>query len=215
MSPTDRHAGGHAAPRPEPLSPALRLAIEIGPLAVFFLANAWYGIFAATGAFMVAIALALGASWVMARHIATMPLVTGVFVLVFGALTLALNDELFIKVKPTLVNGLFAAILLGGLAFGRSLLKVVFDGTFRLTDEGWRRLTWRWAVFFVFLALLNEAVWRNFSTDFWVSFKLFGNVPITMLFAVAQVGLLQRHALPEPHSADEEEAEAERLRETL
>ena len=204
----------HTAPK-EPMSPAVRLAIEIGPLAVFFLANAWYGIFAATGAFMVAIAVSLAASWLIARHIATMPLVTGVFVLVFGALTLVLNDELFIKVKPTLVNGLFAAILFGGLWARRSLLKIVFDGTFRLTDEGWRLLTWRWAVFFVFLAVLNEAVWRNFSTDFWVSFKLFGNVPITMIFAVAQVGLLQRHALPEPHTPAEEEAEAERQRETL
>ena len=204
-----------AAVRKEPLSPGLRLLVEIGPLAVFFLTNAWYGIFAATGAFMVAITLSLAASWLLARHIATMPLITAAFVLVFGALTLALNDDLFIKVKPTLVNGLFAAILFGGLIFGKALLKMVFDGTFRLTDEGWRLLTWRWAFFFVFLALLNEAVWRNFSTDFWVSFKLFGNVPITMVFAIAQVGLLQRHALPDPHSPEEEAAEADRQRETL
>lgn len=199
----------------EPMSPLVRMAVEIGPLAVFFLANAWYGIFVATGAFMVAITAALGASWLIARHVATMPLVTGIFVLVFGALTLALNDELFIKVKPTLVNGLFAAILFGGLFWGRSLLKIVFDGAFRLTDEGWRLLTWRWAFFFVFLAVLNEVVWRSFSTDFWVNFKLFGNVPITMIFAVAQVGLLQRYALPEPHTPEEEAAEAERQRDTL
>ncbi len=204
-----------AADRKEPMSPLVRMAVEIGPLAVFFIANNRFDIFTATAAFMVAITISLAVSWVLARHIATMPLVTGVFVLVFGALTLYLNDDLFIKVKPTLVNGLFAAILLGGLFFGKSLLKVVFDGTFRLTPEGWRKLTWRWAIFFVFLAVLNEFIWRNFSTDFWVSFKLFGNVPITMIFAIAQVGLLQRHALPEPKTPEEEEAEAERQRETL
>ena len=117
--------------------------------------------------------------------------------------------------KPTLVNGLFAAILFSGLFFGKSLLKVVFDGTFRLTSEGWRKLTWRWAFFFVFLAILNEIIWRNFSTDFWVSFKVFGNMPITMVFAVAQVGLLQKYALPEPETDAEKEAEADRQNETL
>ncbi|MEO0962540.1 MAG: septation protein A [Pseudomonadota bacterium] len=204
-----------AAVKTEPLSPTVRLLIEIGPLAVFFIANWRFDIFTATGAFMVAITASLAASWLLARHIATMPLVTGVFVLVFGALTLYLNDDLFIKVKPTLVNGLFAAILFSGLFFGKSLLKIVFDGTFRLTTEGWRKLTWRWAFFFVFLAVLNEIVWRNFSTDFWVSFKVFGNMPITMVFAVAQVGLLQKYALPEPETEAEKEAEAERQNETL
>lgn len=201
--------------RKEPLKPLVRMLIEIGPLAIFFIANNRYDIFTATAAFMVAIAIALAASWILARHIATMPLVTGAFVLVFGTLTLVLNDDLFIKLKPTLVNGLFASILFGGLFFGKSFLKMVFDGTFRLTQEGWRKLTWRWAIFFVFLAVLNEVIWRNFSTDFWVSFKLFGNVPITMVFAIAQVGLLQKFALPDPKTPEEEEAEAERQRDTL
>lgn len=204
-----------AAVKKEPLSPTVRLLIEIGPLAVFFIANWRFDIFTATGAFMVAITASLAASWILARHIATMPLVTGVFVLVFGALTLYLNDDLFIKVKPTLVNGLFASILFSGLFFGKSLLKIVFDGTFRLTTEGWRKLTWRWAFFFVFLAILNEIIWRNFSTDFWVSFKVFGNMPITMVFAVAQVGLLQKHALPDPETEAEQEAEAERQNDSL
>ncbi len=201
--------------RKEPLKPLVRMLIEIGPLAIFFIANNRYDIFTATAAFMVAIAIALAASWILARHIATMPLVTGAFVLVFGTLTLVLNDDLFIKLKPTLVNGLFASILFGGLFFGKSFLKMVFDGTFRLTQEGWRKLTWRWAIFFVFLAVLNEVIWRNFSTDFWVSFKLFGNVPITMVFAIAQVGLLQKFALPDPKTPEEAEAEAERQRDTL
>lgn len=204
-----------AAVKKEPLSPTVRLLIEIGPLAVFFIANWRFDIFTATGAFMVAITASLAASWILARHIATMPLVTGVFVLVFGALTLYLNDDLFIKVKPTLVNGLFAAILFSGLFFGKSLLKIVFDGTFRLTPEGWRKLTWRWAFFFVFLGVLNEIIWRNFSTDFWVSFKVFGNMPITMVFAVAQVGLLQKYALPEPKTEAEQKAEAERQNDSL
>jgi len=199
----------------EPLSPLVRMLIEVGPLAVFFIANNRFDIFTATAAFMVAITVSLAVSWALARHIATMPLVTGAFVLVFGALTLYLNDDLFIKVKPTLVNGLFAAILFGGLFFGKSFLKIVFDGTFRLTHEGWRILTWRWAIFFVFLAVLNETIWRNFSTDFWVSFKLFGNVPITMIFAIAQVSLLQRYALPEPETEAEKDAEAERQIDTL
>ncbi len=127
--------------------------------------------------------------------IPVMPMISGVFVVVFGSLTLWLQDETFIKLKPTLVNGLFASLLLGGLAFGQSLLKYPFGDVFRLTEEGWRQLTLRWAVFFVILAVLNEVVWRNFSTDTWVSFKVSGIFPLTMLFGIAQIGLLQRHEL--------------------
>jgi intracellular septation protein len=170
----------------------LKLAIELGPLAVFFLANAKGGIFWATGAFMVATLASLAASRLLLKRIAVMPLVTGFFVLVFGGLTIALQDELFIKMKPTIVNGLFAAILLGGLAAGHAALKHLFGEVFQLTDEGWRRLTFRWALFFVVLAGLNEVVWRNFSTDSWVTFKVFGIMPLTMVFAVAQIGLIKQ-----------------------
>ncbi len=173
----------------------LKLAIELGPLAVFFLTNSRAGIFWGTGAFMVATLISLFASRAVFGRIPTMPLVTGFFVLVFGGLTLLLQDELFIKMKPTIVNTLFAIILLGGLAYGRSLLLYLFGEVFRLTPEGWRRLTFRWAMFFVFLAVLNEIVWRNFSTDFWVSFKVFGIMPLSMVFAIAQVGLLKRYEL--------------------
>jgi intracellular septation protein len=171
----------------------LKLLVEVGPLVVFFVMNARAGIFWGTGAFMVAIVISLIASRILFGRVPVMPLVTGVFVLVFGGLTLWLQDEQFIKIKPTLVNALFAGALFTGLLAGRSLLKIVFGEVFRLTDEGWRKLTLRWACFFTFLAVLNEVVWRSFSTDVWVSFKVFGIMPLTMIFAIAQMGLLKQH----------------------
>lgn len=179
------------------MSPLLRLLVEAGPLAVFFFANARYGIMVGTAAFMGATAVSLTTSVLMERKFPVMPLVTAVFVMVFGGLTLWLDDELFIKLKPTIVNTLFAAILLGGLVFDRPLLKPLFGPVFRLTDEGWRRLTLRWAVFFLGLALLNEAAWRLMSTDGWVSFKVFGLMPLTLAFSVAQLPLIRRCSLPE------------------
>jgi intracellular septation protein len=177
------------------LHPLVKLAIEIGPLGIFFFANAKFGIFAATGAFMVAISVSLAINYMLLRRLAMLPLVTGIFVLVFGGLTLWLQDELFIKLKPTIVNGLFAAILFGGLAFGKSFLKSVLDTVFKLTEEGWRIMTWRWAIFFVCLAVLNEVVHRSVSTDMWVNFKVFGIMPLTLLFSLTQVPLLQRHGI--------------------
>lgn len=186
-------------------SPLARLAIEAGPLVVFFVTNAKAGIFPATAAFMGAIVASLAGSWVLERRIPTMPLVTAVFVLVFGGLTLILRDEVFIKLKPTIVNGLFAAILIGGLLSGRSLLKPLMDTALRLDEEGWRLLTWRWALFFVFLALANEVVWRTWSTDAWVTFKVFGIMPLTIVFVLTQMPLIQRHQLPEPQAEAEDE----------
>lgn len=188
----------------KPGEQALRMLLEIGPLVVFFLANAKanlifhndpaQNIFYATAIFMVAIALALGVSYSKYRRIPTMPLVTGVFVFVFGTLTLVLQDDIFIKLKPTLVNLLFAGGLLGAAWFDRPLMKQLFDGAFDITDKGWMVLTKRWGYFFILLAIINEVVWRNFSTDFWVSFKLFGIMPLTIVFAMAQVGVLTRYA---------------------
>ncbi|WP_045834724.1 septation protein A [Hyphomicrobium sp. 99] len=171
----------------------IKLLVELGPLVVFFIGNSRFGIFAGTGAFMVATVISLVASRILLGRIATMPLVTGVFVLVFGGLTLWLQDDHFIKIKPTIVNGLFAAILIAGLLSGRLFLKIVFGDVMRLSEEGWRILTLRWALFFVFLAILNEVMWRFFSTDTWVAFKVFGIMPITFLFALAQIGLLKKH----------------------
>jgi intracellular septation protein len=180
-------------PAKTPLNPALKLVLDIGPLVLFFAVNAKIGIYAATGVFMAAVLIALAVSYALTRHIAIMPLVTAIIVLIFGGLTLVLHNDTFIKVKPTIIYALFAGALLGGLAFGKPLLGIVFDSVFDLTEEGWRTLTWRWAVFFIFLAVVNELVWRTQSTDFWVSFKLFGVVPLTFIFGALQYPLLQKY----------------------
>ena len=200
------------------LNPTLKLLLDLGPLVLFFLANSRpalflplvspilpadiasgerTGIFVATAVFMVAIVIAFVVSYVLTRHLPVMPLVTAIIVLVFGSLTLVLHDELFIKLKPTIIYLLFGAVLLGGLAFGKPLLGMVFDSVFHLTDEGWRKLTLRWALFFLALALLNEIVWRTQTTDVWVSFKVFGVVPLTFLFGALQYPLLTKYAAPE------------------
>lgn len=175
---------------------ALKLLVEVGPLVVFFVVNARAGIFWGTGIFMAATVVSLIASRILLGRIPVMPLVTGACVLVFGGLTLWLQDDHFIKIKPTIVNALFAGVLFAGLLSGQSFLKIVFGEVFRLTEDGWRKLTLRWACFFIFLAMLNEVVWRTFSTDVWVSFKVFGIMPLTMAFAVAQIGLLRQYEQP-------------------
>lgn len=197
-------------PKRKPMNPLLKLVLELGPLVVFFFANArgeWLAelfpalaafggpIFIATGLFMIATALSLGVSWLLVRTLPIMPLISGVVVFVFGALTLWLQNDTFIKMKPTIVNSLFAAVLLGGLLFGRSLLGYVFDQAFKLDAEGWRKLTFRWGLFFIFLALVNEIVWRSFSTDIWVAFKVWGIMPITLVFTFSQMPLIMRHSL--------------------
>ena len=182
----------------------IRLVIEAGPLAVFFIANTRADIFAATGAFMVAVLISLAASWLMERRVPMMPLVTCFVVMIFGGLTLYLQDETFIKLKPTIIYALFALVLGGGLVAKRALLKPVLGLSVKLTDEGWNKLSLRVAVFFVCLAILNEIVWRSVSTDTWVSFKVFGFMPLTLVFFLAQVRLFSRYAPAE----DKVEAEA-------
>src|SRR5262245_14847911 len=193
---TTRHAG--LPPMNKPLHPGLKLVLELGPLVLFFVANARWGIFTATAIFMVAILVALAVSYALTRRLPIMAVVSGVIVTVFGGLTLFLHDETFIKVKPTIIYALFGVTLLVGLIWRKPFLEMVFDSVFNLTEEGWRKLTLRWCIFFFALAALNEIVWRTQTTDVWVSFKLFGAVPLTFLFAALQYPLLMRHdASPE------------------
>ena len=154
-----------------------KLLIELGPLVAFFIANWKAGIFWGTGIFMVATAIALSVSWTLTRKIAMVPLVSAIFVALFGALTLWLHSDLFIKVKVTLINALFGAVLLGGVAMGRSYIKLIMGEAVRLTEAAWRTLSIRWGVFFFAMAGLNEIVWRSVSTDAWVNFKVFGLLP--------------------------------------
>ncbi|MEW6641358.1 MAG: septation protein A [Pseudomonadota bacterium] len=186
--------------------PLFKLATELGPLVVFFIANAKTNLFVATGAFMVAVVVAMIASYVVTKHVPIMAIVSGVIVLVFGTLTLVLHDETFIKVKPTIIYCLFGGVLGGGLLFGRSFIAVMFDQVFNLTPEGWRRLTLRWALFFLAMAVINEVVWRTQTTDFWVGFKAFGFAPLTMIFAMLQMPLVRRYHL-EPATAEASDAE--------
>jgi intracellular septation protein len=205
MSTETKTQGG--VPRKKELHPLVRLALEFGPLAVFFLANAygdrWFGvtpdrrIFVATGVFIAATLIALALMWLLTRKIALMPLVSAVVVTVFGGLTLALDDALFIKLKPTIVNTMFGVILLTGLAFGKSFLSVLLDSVMQMDEEGWRKLTFRWGLFFFLLAAINEIVWRTQTTDFWVAFKVWGVMPITIAFALAQTPLIMRHEVKE------------------
>ena len=177
----------------------VKLGIEMGPLILFFVVNGMYGIFAATGAFMVAIVTSMVFSWRLRGHIPPMLWFTGAVVMIFGGLTLYLADETFIKLKPTIIYSVFAGILFFGLARGRSYLKVVMEAGFPpLLDEGWLKMARNWALFFAAAAIVNEIVWRNFSTDFWVSFKLFGFLPLTFLFAIVQIPVIMKHQIETP-----------------
>jgi intracellular septation protein len=164
-------------------------------LAIFFVVNAKYGIYTATPVFMAATVVSLLGCYLLMKRVPIMPLIAGVCVLIFGGLTSIFQNDMFIKMKPTIVNLLFAGALGTGLAFGRSLMKIVLGEVIQLHDVGWRILTLRWTGFFLFLAILNEIIWRLFSTEFWAAFKLFGVMPITFLFMMSQIGLLQKYQL--------------------
>jgi intracellular septation protein len=196
------------------LNPFLKLALDFGPLVLFFFANSKptlfqpflspiiptavaigerAGIFVATAVFMVAILVTLVISYALTRRVPAMAVVTAVIVFVFGGATLLFQNETFIKVKPTIIYLLFAGTLFGGIIFRKPLLSTVFDQVFNLTEEGWRKLTVRWALFFLALAVLNEIIWRTQSTDFWVTFKVFGVLPLTFVFAAFQYPLVTKY----------------------
>jgi intracellular septation protein len=174
-------------------NPHVKLLIEFGPLAAFGATYFTAGIFWATGVVMVTSVIALAASWSQFGRLLPVPLMTAVLVVVFGGLTFWLNDPRFIKVKPTIINLLFAGALFFGLMTGRLFLKLLLGEAFKLTQEGWRKLSIRWALFFLGLAALNELVWRSFSEAFWVNFKVFGILGLTLIFAMAQIGLIKRY----------------------
>jgi intracellular septation protein len=185
------------------LNPYLKLALDMGPLVLFFVGNSRLGIFGGTAVFMVAALVALAITYALTRRWPVMPVVSAVIVLVFGGLALWLHDETFIKLKPTIIYTLFGGALVVGYLLDKPLLEIVFDSVFHITDEGWRKLTLRWAAFFFVLAVLNEVIWRTQSTDFWVNAKVFGFTTLTFLFTAAQVPLLMKYAV-EPAPAEEE-----------
>jgi intracellular septation protein len=174
-----------------------RLALDLGPLLIFFAAFKYLGIFGATAAFIVAVLVALGLGYLIEKRLSPIPLFTAVLVVIFGGLTLYLQNEVFIKMKPTVLYGFFGAVLLGGLAFNRLFIKYVFAQAFELDERGWKKLTVRWGLFFLCLAVINETVWRSTSTATWVSFKVWGIIPLIFLFALAQTPLVIKHQTPQ------------------
>ena len=170
----------------------VKLFFEVIPLIVFFLVNSYYGIYQATLYFMIASVVAVPIAWYIDKKIPWMPIVTGIFILFFGGLTLFFHDENFIKFKPTIINTVFATILLIGLKYNKLFLKMAMSRAFQLQEETWKKLTLRWSCFFIFLALINEFIWRTQTTDFWVSFKVFGILPLTLTFAILQLPLITK-----------------------
>jgi len=180
------------------LNPQLRrLALDLGPLLIFFAAFKYLGIFGATAAFIAAVLIALVLSYLIERRLSPIPLFTAVLVVIFGGLTLYLRNDVFIKMKPTVLYGFFGLVLLGGLLFNRLFIKYVFAQAFDLDERGWKKLTVRWGLFFLCLAAINEAVWRATSTASWVTFKVWVIIPLIFLFALAQTPLVIKHQAPE------------------
>lgn len=186
--------------------------VEYGPLALFLGAYFLWGLIPATKVLIAATAVALALSWLKTRTIPKMPLITAGLVGLFGGLTIWLDDEIFIKLKPTIVQVIFAALLLGGLALGKQPLRYVMGHALALDERGWSALTLRFGLFFIVAAIANEIVWRTQSTDTWVLFKFPGLVVVTMLFFLAQIPLIQRHStepVPEAPAGAGERSKAE------
>ena len=178
------------------MNPQLRRSLlDFGPLLAFFAAYKLFGLYAATGTVMAAAALAVGLGYWFDRRISPLPLMTAVIVSVFGGLTLYLQNDMFIKMKPTIIYALLGSALLGGLAFKRPVIKYLLGIAMSLSEEGWRGLTLRFGLFFLAMALLNELIWRNFSNDIWVDYHVFGALVLTLLFGASQAPYLLKHQI--------------------
>ena len=178
-----------------------RLFLDLGPLAIFFGVYQFLGIYGATAVFMAAVLVTLGLDYYFERKFSPVPILSAVLVLIMGALTLTLKNAVFIYMKPTVLYSIFGLTLLGGMAFDRMFLKYLLSLGFDMPDSAWRSLTFRYGIFFLFLAVLNEIVWRNFSEPTWVAFKTWGVMPLILLFSLAQAPFLMRHqSTPENQS---------------
>lgn len=187
--------------------PTLKMLIEFGPAAAFFLAYLAAGLFAATAAIMVASVASILVTWTMFRRVPTMPLVSAVMVVVFGSITLILNDKTFIMMKPTVLNAMFAVVLVGGIVlFDKPLLKLLFDEVFSLDAAGWRKLSLRWGVMFAVLAIVNEVVWRSFSEEIWATYKTFGQTILIFVFTLTQLPMIMAHEQKKDEASDGSEA---------
>ena len=172
-----------------------KLLIDIGPLAVFFIFYTRSGLQASILPLMIATVIAVLFSYILEKKIPIMPTVGAGIVLIFGSLTIYFDNEVFIKMKPTIINLIFAIILYGGMLVKKPLLKILLGAALRLEEEGWRILTYRWIGFFIALAVLNEIVWRTQTTDIWENFKVFGILPITFIFTMTQFPLIKKHQI--------------------
>ncbi|MEZ5922996.1 MAG: inner membrane-spanning protein YciB [Hyphomicrobiaceae bacterium] len=183
-----------------------KLVLEFLPLGLFFVFTERYDVYVGTAVMMGTTVISMAIIWWIWRSIALMALITAATGLLFGAMTIYWTDPLFVKLKPTIVGFLFASILLGGLMINKPLLKPLLGEDLNLTEKGWRAVTWRWMWYFIFVAFLNEAVWRGANlvwpdaprtaTEFWAAFKAFGLMPITILYGLWQIPLVRRHRLP-------------------
>jgi len=173
----------------------IKSLIEIIPLILFFIVNAKYGIIFATKTFVITTLIALIISYLYFKKISTPLLITTFLVSIFGGLTIFFKDPTFIKLKPTIVYFLFSLFLFSGLAVKKNFLQIYLSSLIKLNDTGWNILTKRWGIFFLLMALLNETIWRNFSTDFWVSFKVFGFLPLTIIFTLLQQNLIKKYSI--------------------
>jgi intracellular septation protein len=191
-------SGSEMSRRPAPKW--LKPLVDFGPIVLFFIAFKMFGLMPATAILIGATIIMLAFNYALTRHVALMPLITAIIVAVFGGLTLWLNDERFVKMKPTIIYTMLAFVLFGGIFLKKPTLQYVLGEALKMTDAGWWQLTWRFALFFAAMAILNEIVWRTVSTDTWVNFKVFGAIGLTFLFSICQMPLMKQHMIDEPNS---------------